>query len=163
MKRKLIIFTLLSLMIISFSTYTLLNYSYSEGIKTGKLVKILEQGFFFKTYEGTLDLGSGDKLTWNFSVHHSAIAKELLLKTGTEITLHYTEHLVKMLHDTRYNITGYEVLSQKLDLFHRYFCELISVLRKDENVVEKTRDLIMKYAPHLLEHIKKCQLQDRKT
>lgn len=75
------------------------NYTYSEGMRTGNLIKISKKGMLFKTYEGQLKLGGIDlnnpdeglSDTWSFSVKDEAIVKQLEKLQGQRVVLHYKE------------------------------------------------------------------------
>ena len=98
MKNKIILASILLLAILGAGTFGVLTHSYSNGVRTGKLVKLSKRGMLLKTYEGTLDLGSGDKLTWDFSIHDDKLGAELLKHTGQIVQLEYREILFKLFY-----------------------------------------------------------------
>ena len=57
--------------------WALFDFNISSGKRVGNLVKISKKGkfIFLKTWEGTLDEGSGDKLTYYFSVKSEKVAQ----------------------------------------------------------------------------------------
>jgi hypothetical protein len=73
--RKFLLITL-GLLVAGAAIYLLVcNYTYSEGSRTGYLVKFNVKGYVFKTYEGELNLGgmnadnnSVANYLWDFSV-----------------------------------------------------------------------------------------------
>ena len=68
------------LLLIGYLTvWVLFDFNISTGKRVGNLVKISKKGkfIFLKTWEGTLDEGSGDKLTYYFSVKNEKVAQEL--------------------------------------------------------------------------------------
>lgn len=75
------------------------NWTYSNGTRTGYLVKISEKGYLFKTYEGQLNLGgfqaNPDEVVignvWNFSLQDDVLYKQLQELEGNKVTLHYKE------------------------------------------------------------------------
>ncbi|MBX2876872.1 MAG: hypothetical protein KTR30_32440 [Saprospiraceae bacterium] len=75
------------------------NYTYSEGMRAGNLIKISKKGMLFKTYEGQLKLGGIDLSnpteglsdTWSFSVTDEAIVKQLEKLQGQKVVLRYRE------------------------------------------------------------------------
>ncbi len=75
------------------------NWTYSDGTRTGYLIKISEKGYIFKTYEGQLNLGGfqdsdqGNIVgnTWNFSLKDDALYKKLGELEGQKVTLSYKE------------------------------------------------------------------------
>lgn len=74
---------------------------YSEGERTGVLVKLSKKGFIWKTWEGEMNLGGmsvdGGGVAvpniWRFSVADDAVAKQgMALATGAErVTVIYKE------------------------------------------------------------------------
>jgi uncharacterized protein YwgA len=96
--------------------------SYSEGVRSGMVVKISKKGFLFKTYEGQLNLqtfGANKSPnivseSFEFSV---AGDREDLVKileeaslSGERVSLKYTERLVKFFWrgETKYFVTEVE-------------------------------------------------------
>jgi len=117
--RKALIFSLIAA-VIGLGLYMLYcNWTYSEGTRSGTLVKISEKGYLLKTYEGQLNLGgvtSGDDgLTgniWEFSVTDEAVYQKLGTLEGKQVTLQYNEIIRAMpwQGDTEYFITGAELV-----------------------------------------------------
>ena len=99
MKIKIIFIFSIALIILGTISYGLLNYPYSEGVRSGKLVKISKKGVVYPTYEGTLDLGSGDQLTWNFSVHSRDVGDKLVKQSGKQVKLQYDELFLNFLRN----------------------------------------------------------------
>lgn len=96
--------------------------SYSEGVRSGMVVKISKKGFLFKTYEGQLNLqtfGANKSPnivseSFEFSVVDDRqdlvkILEEASL-SGERVSLKYTERLVKFFWrgDTKYFVTEVE-------------------------------------------------------
>jgi hypothetical protein len=156
MKKKILAWLTLIVLILCGISYGILQYSYSTGQRAGKLVKLSKKGFLPKTYEGTLDLGSGDALTWQFSVHDEKLGEKLTSLSGQMVTLEYRELLWKIFYDTKYDITGYKIVEDPRDS-NKSLCRLVQVLRQDKNVVELIRPLIQKYDLPLLNIIRNCQ------
>ena len=157
MKKKIFGWLILILLIICGISYGILQYSYSQGQRTGKLVKLSKKGFLPKTYEGTLDLGSGDALTWDFSVHDEKLGEQILELSGKTLTLEYRELLWKIFYDTKYDIIGFKQVSDSNENSVKLLCRFVEVLRQDKNIVEQIRPLLLKYDSELLEKIRKCQ------
>lgn len=156
MKKK-IIGTLVLLVLLSAAVpFLVLSYSYSEGNRVGKLVKLSRKGFFPKTWEGTLDLGSGDRLTWDFSVHDAELAEKLQEETGRVVNLGYRKLLWRVFYKTEYDIISWS-LSNKVANDENLFCRFVAVLRKSKIIVGQIRPLIEKYDPQLLNNIRDCQ------
>ena len=96
--KKLMIFGLIGLVIAGGVYLLYANYVYSEGTRTGTLIKVSKKGYFLKTYEGQLNLGgfsSGDDGVvgniWNFSVTDDRVFRQLQDMEGKQVTLHYYE------------------------------------------------------------------------
>lgn len=110
-KRLLLIILLGFIAWISF----LLFANYSEGVRTGYVVKISHKGVLFKTNEGELNFGFPQVNTipgatsqniWMFSVPSSEVAHQIqkASETGQKVTLHYKQKYMKLffLGDTEY-------------------------------------------------------------
>ena len=69
MLRK-ILFILITTIILGITSYfTFLYYAtYSEGVRSGELIKISSKGMLFKTYEGELSQGISGAKIFTFSV-----------------------------------------------------------------------------------------------
>jgi len=100
--------------------------SYSNGIRSGVVVKISERGFLFKTYEGQLNIGtfgafknqSDMNTVFEFSVPRDRedvikTLKEVSL-TGERVSLDYEEKyfVYWWLGETKYLVTKVERLKQ---------------------------------------------------
>jgi hypothetical protein len=153
-KHKFIVLIILS--ILAGAAYYLYNFSYSTGIRSGKLVKISKKGFALQTYEGTLDLGSGDKLTWMFSVRDDELGEKLIALSGNKVSLHYKEHLFKMFYNTVYNVYDYELVTNKVhnkDLL----CRFVARIKQYPRIVDKLREDLIKSDPAVLDAIRACK------
>ncbi len=65
---------------------------YSDGYKSGQLVKISHRGVVIKTYEGSLNLSPSGMMTeWNFSVKNGDVARQLEGFDGKLVKLHYEQ------------------------------------------------------------------------
>lgn len=138
------------------ASYLILNYSYSDGNRVGKLVKLSKKGFLPKTWEGTLDLGSGDKLTWDFSVHDDALGEKLQKHSGKMVNLEYRELLWRIFYDTKYDVISWE-LNDKGENDRALLCRFVDVLRKNKKIVEMIRPMVQEYDYSLLDKIRECQ------
>jgi hypothetical protein len=73
------------------------NYTYSEGSRTGTLVKMSRRGVVFKTYEGQLHLAGStimnNQSSWEFSVSDNATYEMLQKLEGNEVTVYYKEKI----------------------------------------------------------------------
>lgn len=93
---------------------------YSDGHRSGNIIKLSKRGFFYRTWEGELSLSLNDvdsdgavvARTWDFSVADPAIAAQIeeAEKAGRRVTLHYREYVLRGSYygDTDYNIIGVE-------------------------------------------------------
>ncbi|MCB0105990.1 MAG: hypothetical protein KDE53_08770 [Caldilineaceae bacterium] len=117
--RRLFLYLLLAL-VVGGGVYMLYaNWTYSEGSRTGYLVKISKKGYLFKTYEGQLNLGGfkADEETgvigniWEFSLTDDKIFQELGNLEGQKVTLKYKEinKAMPWQGDTNYFIVDVEV------------------------------------------------------
>ena len=110
-KRLLFISILLYLGYICF----LLFANYSEGARTGFVVKISKKGVIFKTNEGELNFGfpqvstsaaAGSQNIWYFSVPSSEVAHQIqeAAETGKKVTLFYQQKYKQLFFrgDTEY-------------------------------------------------------------
>lgn len=103
--KKFLLITLL-LAVVGVAGYLLVcNYTYSEGSRTGYLIKFAKAGYVFKTYEGEMNLGgmntnsnSVANYLWDFSVLGSEkdVVSELSNYEGKVITVYYKEKLKNM-------------------------------------------------------------------
>jgi len=85
---------------------------YSQGERSGEIVKFSQKGLYFKTWEGELNQGrtpDGSTPLWAFSVTSPAIVKAIIesQEKGERVTLIYKEYLVVAYRDgeTDYIIT----------------------------------------------------------
>ena len=80
--------------------YFFATWTYSEGTRTGTLIKMSKKGNLFKTNEGQLNIGgiqTGEEgligNIWNFSVKEDFLYKKLESLEGEKVTLRYKEQL----------------------------------------------------------------------
>ncbi|MFT6070948.1 MAG: hypothetical protein ACJAT2_001815 [Bacteriovoracaceae bacterium] len=156
MKKKIISYLILLSLISGGVCYLVLNYSYSQGNRVGKLVKLSKKGFLPKTWEGTLDLGSGDRLTWDFSIHDDELAERLVKHSGKMVNLEYRELLFKVFYLTEYDVTAFS-LNDKNENDKDLLCRFVKVLRQNKGIVEMIRPMILEHDSKLLEEIRGCQ------
>ncbi|MCI0751270.1 MAG: hypothetical protein L0Y35_05495 [Flammeovirgaceae bacterium] len=121
MKRFLFILFIVSAGVLSFLYFG----SYSDGIRSGMIVKVSKKGMLFKTYEGQLNLqtfgatrGTPISETFEFSVEGSETEVINMLEqaslTGERVSLHYVERYITIpwRGDTKYFITKVERVNQ---------------------------------------------------
>lgn len=109
MKRVAIIF--FSVLFGLFLLYFLFVYyvSYSEGVRSGELIKFGKKGVVFKTWEGEISQGISGAQIFRFSVEDNKkeIIKKLELYQGRYVKVNYKERYSRLfwLGDTKYFIT----------------------------------------------------------
>ncbi|MEY2924566.1 MAG: hypothetical protein RLZZ337_1114 [Bacteroidota bacterium] len=93
--------------------------NYSSGYRVGRIIKISEKGYIFKTHEGQLNTGGfsegdGDITSsiWNFSVKRGddLIHEQIKNANKDMVRVYYEEKFVKIpfLGDTKYFVTKIE-------------------------------------------------------
>lgn len=93
--------------------------NYSSGYRVGRVIKISEKGYVFKTHEGQLNTGGfsegdGDITSsiWNFSVkkNDTEILEQIKNANKDMVRLYYDEKFITIpfLGDTKYFITKVE-------------------------------------------------------
>ena len=114
MKKYLIIFIAVILIVGGIIACYFVFGSYSEGHRSGRIIKISRKGIMFKTYEGQLDVGGlisgGDDgaatTIWDFSIKDEEVveALEAAVDKDTNVKLHYKEKFYQLffLGDTKY-------------------------------------------------------------
>ncbi|NDP26700.1 MAG: 6-phosphogluconate dehydrogenase [Flavobacterium sp.] len=87
----------------------LYNATYSEGVRSGQLIKFSNKGMVFKTYEGELSQGISGAQIFRFSVMDSQekIISDLKEREGQYVKLTYVERYrtFPWWGDTHYFIT----------------------------------------------------------
>jgi len=82
---------------------------YSEGIRSGELIKISNKGVITKTWEGEISQGVSEAQIFSFSVldKDQEVIKELKEYQGKQVKLTYVERYATFfwLGDTKYFIT----------------------------------------------------------
>ncbi|MBI2518945.1 MAG: hypothetical protein HYV97_00945 [Bdellovibrio sp.] len=158
MKRK-IIFGLFFLFALSLLVvWAVLSYPYSSGSRSGRLVRLSQKGWVLKTYEGTLDLGSGDNLTWNFSVRDSKLGAELSKSMGERVTLKYKELIAPIIYETKYNVTGFQVDLAVTPEARGILCRFVNVIRNYPELTAQIRAILERDDVEMLKTIRQqCQ------
>jgi len=95
----LFLFTFLAGLLIGAGYMLWCNLTYSDGTRTGTLMKISKKGYVFKTMEGELNMGGFNNEdntqvfgnTWQFSTADSKLYDELVQKQGKKMMLYYKE------------------------------------------------------------------------
>ncbi len=87
---------------------------YSDGVRSGSVVKFSEKGVIFKTWEGQLQFGEAGNNLWDFSVYpgNDEVQAKIqeAIRTNKEVQVHYDESYVAISFwgDTKYFITEVE-------------------------------------------------------
>jgi uncharacterized protein YxeA len=88
----------------------LYNANYSEGVRSGELIKFSRKGVVFKTYEGELSQGISGAQIFKFSVMDSEaqVIADLKEREGNYVKLTYVERYKTFpwWGDTKYFITA---------------------------------------------------------
>ena len=72
-----------------------LNWSYSDGERTGYLQKFSRKGWICKTHEGELAMTTVPgvaPILWDFTVRDEGIVTQINTLVGQRVVLHYEEH-----------------------------------------------------------------------
>jgi hypothetical protein len=83
------------ILVLALYTVVVLNWSYSDGDRSGYLQKFSRRGWVCKTYEGELAMSSVPGVAptiWTFSVRDKDVARKLNENLGRPVVLHYSEH-----------------------------------------------------------------------
>ncbi|WP_297792119.1 6-phosphogluconate dehydrogenase [uncultured Eudoraea sp.] len=109
MKKPLIIG--ISIIIIAFTLYLAFVYyvPYSEGVRSGELIKISHKGFVVKTWEGEISQGISGAQIFKFSVARKkkGVIDKLKEYQGAYVKVNYEERYTTFFWwgDTKYFIT----------------------------------------------------------
>ena len=152
MKKKILLISFVSILATVAVFYIVIAYSYSTGSRSGRLVKLSRKGLMLKEWEGTLDLGSGDTLTWNFSMRDDHMGTLLAKAIGEQVTLYYREHLFGLIYETKYNVYTW----RRTDLQTAKLCPFLYLLRKDPPLQQQAARLIQKERPDLKDQLSSC-------
>ena len=93
-----------------------LNWSYSEGERSGVLQKLSRKGWVVKTWEGELAMTTVPGVApvlWNFTVRDKATAELVSAGLGKAVVVHYTEH--RGVPTTLFGETPYFVDAVRID------------------------------------------------
>ncbi|MES2123629.1 MAG: hypothetical protein V4503_02965 [Gemmatimonadota bacterium] len=83
--------------VLLFSIYVgmALDWSYSEGDRSGIVQKFSRKGWLCKTWEGELAMSTVPGVAptlWNFTVRDASVAKAVSASLGRRVVLQYAEH-----------------------------------------------------------------------
>lgn len=94
--KKIVLFLLVPIVLLSLYTWASLNWVYSSGERAGYVQKFSLKGYVCKTWEGELILVSmpgtqAEKFV--FTVRNDAIAKKINASLGKRVKIVYEEHM----------------------------------------------------------------------
>ncbi|MEL6276830.1 MAG: hypothetical protein AAFU03_17155, partial [Bacteroidota bacterium] len=97
--RRVFLLGLVGLLVFTVGFFVWSNWTYSDGTRTGYLIKISKKGYVFKTFEGQLNLGGfrdseqGQIVgnTWYFSLTDDELYNKLEALQGQKVMLRYKE------------------------------------------------------------------------
>jgi hypothetical protein len=112
----------LALVLVLLGLYIMLalNWSYSDGERTGYLQKFSRKGWVCKTYEGELAMSTVPGVApviWSFTVRDEAVAARINVLLGQRVVLRYEEHLglpTSCFGDTAYFVDRIQALDGSL-------------------------------------------------
>jgi hypothetical protein len=145
-------FSIVLAILVAVAIYVLFFWDYSKGSRFGKLVKLSQRGVVFKEWEGVIDQGSGDRLTWSFSIHDKAMAEELEKQMGEVVQLDYREHFNQLWYATKYDVYSWRIKN----INRAKLCPFLYLLRSDKETLKKASDLIGKERKDLVPEIEAC-------
>ncbi|MCT4641309.1 MAG: hypothetical protein N4A33_03360 [Bacteriovoracaceae bacterium] len=164
-----ILFPIVLIVLAVGTKYVLWDLPISSGKRVGNLTKISKKGKLLKTWEGTIDEGSGDKLTSYFSVKSDKLGEELYKYEGRQVIIYYEEYLVGWPRDTKYNVTSWkpkemEVMSisntstdtMTKELGKTLFCSMLGSLYKNKELYDQVKDFIEEDNLYLYKQYDKC-------
>lgn len=147
--------------------WALWDMKVSSGKIVGHLTHITKKGKipFLKTWEGTVDEGSGDKLTTYFSVKDENLAKNLFTYEGKDVVLYYDEHLLGWPRKTKLVVFSWkrkkEVVklneSKTLEILEKtLFCSFLGSLLPNEDLYQKVKDYMKGQNLFIYNQYQKC-------
>ncbi len=108
--QKILIYGVLAIVLAGASYISFLYYaSFSDGMRTGELIKFSHKGYFFKTWEGELSQGLSGSQKFAFSVmdNEPEVIEHLKTNQGKFVRIEYIERYDTFLWwgDSNYYIT----------------------------------------------------------
>jgi hypothetical protein len=116
---KKILISIITICIALLTLYYVAVYylTFSEGYRSGELVKISNKGIVFKTWEGKLSQGISEELQFEFSIEdkEKEVIEGLKNLQGQKVKLTYIERFgtFPWLGDTKYFVTKVEKATEK--------------------------------------------------
>lgn len=116
MKKFLIGFLGIGIIIIALYFTAVYYLTYSEGYRSGQLVKVSYKGLVFKTWEGQLSQGVSDAQLFRFSIqdNEERVIKLLQDYQGSNVRLKFKERYTTFVWwgDTKYFVVDVEKVDQ---------------------------------------------------
>ncbi|MCT4663620.1 MAG: 6-phosphogluconate dehydrogenase [Flavobacteriales bacterium] len=116
MKKAIIIFVSLLILLIVGYFSAIYYLHFSDGFRSGELVKISRKGMIFKTWEGELSQGISENLRFKFSVEKSEeeVIQQLIDLQGKTVRLKYIERYgtFPWMGDSKYYVTKVEARTE---------------------------------------------------
>lgn len=111
--KKILFAIILGIILLFGIWYTIVYYaSYSDGVRSGELIKFSHKGMLMKTWEGEISQGISGAQIFKFSVEkkNKDLIKKLEKFQGRYVKLKYKERLAQIswLGDTKYFIVEAE-------------------------------------------------------
>lgn len=111
--KKALLASLAVILLVFLAVYAFIYYvPYSEGVRSGELIKISRKGVLIKTWEGQISQGISGAQIFSFSVldKEAEVIRNLEEYQGEYVKLYYTERYATFpwLGDTKYFITRVE-------------------------------------------------------
>jgi uncharacterized protein YwgA len=94
MLRKIIIYLVVSIAIFTTAYFSFIYYAtYSEGVRSGELIKISNKGMLFKTWEGEISQGISGAQIFKFSIldKDEKVIEQLKEYQGKYVKVTYVE------------------------------------------------------------------------
>ncbi len=165
-----ILFPVIVLTLLIAAKFILWDFPVSSGKRVGNLTKISKKGKIMPTWEGTIDEGSGDKLTSYFSVRSDEVGEQLYNYEGRQVIIYYEQYLMGWPWDTNYNVTSWkpkdsDQLASKskseddpaLNLLSRtLFCSLLGAIYKDQDLYQQVKAHLKTNNLYLFKQIQQC-------
>ena len=92
--RKILVYGILAVVLATSAYISLLYYAtFSEGIRTGELIKFSHKGYVFKTWEGELSQGLSGSQKFAFSVmdNQPEVIEQMKQNQGKFVKIEYIE------------------------------------------------------------------------
>ena len=111
--KKTFLLIIIGITVLFSASYAIVYFAtYSEGVRTGELIKFSNKGFIFKTWEGEISQGISGAQIFSFSVEKKDedIIKKLEQFQGEYVKISYIERFatISYLGDTKYFVVAIE-------------------------------------------------------